>query len=111
MGIDGLLPIFKPVIYSGHISSFSNQKAAIDAMGWLYRGAYSCALDLAINKPTDHYLLFTYNMITLLKRWTITPIFCLDGRDLNSKERTLRHRTIIKDREKEKALRYTSEWK
>jgi len=103
MGIDGLLQFFKPVTYSGHISVFRKQKAAIDVMGWLYRGAYSCALELATNQPTDHYLVFTHNMINVLKTWEIKSIFCIDGRNLKAKDKTNDVRLANKEKEKAKA--------
>jgi exonuclease-1 len=103
MGIDGLLAAMKPEMKFGHLSNFTGKVAAIDAMSWLYKGAFSCAMELAQKKPVATYLLFTYKMIMLLKKWQVKPIFCIDGRTLGAKERTNRKRTERKHTETDKA--------
>lgn len=45
MGIEGLLKLLDPVTIKEHISSFTNQTAAIDIMSWIYKGCYRCAFD------------------------------------------------------------------
>jgi len=104
MGIDSLLPTLKPVTVPGHLSNFSNKTAAIDTMSWLYKGAYACAYELAVGKPTNAYLIFVYRMLSLLKRWSITPIFCIDGRQVPAKARTLDRRKATRKREQDKGL-------
>jgi exonuclease-1 len=47
MGIQGLLQLLKPAQEDCHISKFKNQTAVIDIMVWLYKGAFSCAFELA----------------------------------------------------------------
>jgi exonuclease-1 len=49
MGIEGLLNLLKPITEKEHISTFKNQRIAIDAMPWIYKGCYSCAFDLNQN--------------------------------------------------------------
>lgn len=34
MGIEGLLPLFKPIMQVARIDIFENQTAVIDAMSW-----------------------------------------------------------------------------
>jgi 5''-3'' exonuclease (including N-terminal domain of PolI) len=109
MGIDGLLSFLKPTIKYGHISNFANKTAAVDVMAWLYRGAYSCALELATKQPTNNYLIFVYKMIQLLKKWNVKPILCIDGRYLVAKERTNEFRAKKKVYEKEKGLKLFNE--
>ena len=46
MAIKGLMALLKEMIYKSHISKFQGKTAAIDAMSWLYRACYSCAMEL-----------------------------------------------------------------
>ena len=48
MGITGLLPFLKGIQRNVHISSFRGKKVAVDAYGWLHKGAYSCAAQLVM---------------------------------------------------------------
>lgn len=38
------------------IKNFSGQTLAVDAYGWLHRGAIACAIELAQGKPTYKYV-------------------------------------------------------
>ena len=41
MGINGLLPVLKSVTqHHVHVSTYAGKKVAIDAYGWLHRGAH-----------------------------------------------------------------------
>jgi exonuclease-1 len=53
MGISGLLPMLKSVIDQVNISKYEGKIVGIDASGWLYKGAYSCAKDLVLGIETD----------------------------------------------------------
>jgi exonuclease-1 len=53
MGVSGLLPVLKSIIDQVHISKFEGKTIGIDASGWLYKGAYSCAMDLVLGKDTE----------------------------------------------------------
>lgn len=48
MGITGLLPALKSVTHQVHIGKYAGKTAGIDAAGWLYRGAYSCPVDVVL---------------------------------------------------------------
>lgn len=48
MGVAGLLPALKSVTLQVHVSKFSGKRLGIDAAGWLYRGAYSCPMDVVL---------------------------------------------------------------
>lgn len=48
MGIAGLLPALKSVTHQVHIAKYAGKTAGIDAAGWLYRGAYSCPMDVVL---------------------------------------------------------------
>lgn len=47
MGIDGLLPLLKPLCKQEHISNFKGQTLGIDILPWLYKGCYSHVLQLS----------------------------------------------------------------
>jgi exonuclease 1 len=53
MGIAGLLPLLKAAAVRTHVSEYRGQRVAVDAYGWLHRGAYGCAAELAQGLPTD----------------------------------------------------------
>ena len=55
MGIAGLLPLLKAAAVRVHVSAYRGQRVAIDAYGWLHRGAYNCAAELAQGVYTDGY--------------------------------------------------------
>lgn len=46
MGIDGLLPLLKPVVEKQHLSSFRGKRVAVDARIWLYKGCYGYTFQL-----------------------------------------------------------------
>lgn len=47
MGVQGLLQLLKPAMRDANLSQFRNQTAVVDIMTWLYKGAFSCAYELA----------------------------------------------------------------
>ena len=48
----GLLPLLKSIQRPTEVKNFRDQTLAVDAYGWLHRGAISCAIELAQGKPT-----------------------------------------------------------
>jgi len=52
MGISGLLPILKPIHKHKHLSEFAGKTIAVDAYGWLHKGVYACAPEVATGKKT-----------------------------------------------------------
>jgi exonuclease-1 len=48
----GLLPLLKSIQKPCNLKKFEGQTLAVDAYGWLHRGTVSCAMDLAMGKPT-----------------------------------------------------------
>ena len=53
MGIQGLLPMLKSITSTVHVSMYSGRRVAIDAYGWLHKGAYSCSRQLCEGTPTE----------------------------------------------------------
>lgn len=58
MGIQGLLPFLKDIHERVSVSEYSGQAVAIDVYGWLHKGGYGCALQLAQGTKTDVYVKF-----------------------------------------------------
>jgi exonuclease-1 len=88
MGIKDLLNIVKPALKDVEVWNFRGQKAVIDVMVWLYKGAYSCSFELALGKPTMNFLSYPVKMLCMLKQKGIKPICVFDGFHLLAKAQT-----------------------
>lgn len=55
MGISGLLPFLKEASTSVNIKQFEGSTVAVDTYCWIYRGAFSCAEQLALGQKADGY--------------------------------------------------------
>ncbi len=53
MGITGLLPFLKDASTNVNIKQFQGQTVAVDTYCWIYRGAFSCAEELAMGIKAD----------------------------------------------------------
>ncbi|RMX68757.1 hypothetical protein KXD40_005016 [Peronospora effusa] len=80
MGVQGLLPLLKSVTDQVHVSKYAGKTVGVDASGWLYKGAYSCPIDLVLGRPTD-----ALQQIKQLQEHNITPVFVFDGAPLPAK--------------------------
>jgi len=45
MGIEGLLPIFTPIIKKKTVIDYKGTKVAIDAYSWIHKGKHACIDD------------------------------------------------------------------
>lgn len=97
MGIQGLLPLLKPIQKQKHLSEFAGQTLAVDAYVWLHRGAYACATELVTGKPTRRYVDYCMQRVRLLRHHNILPYLVFDGGPLPAKQGT------EKDRERKRA--------
>ena len=88
MGIDGLLPFVSSALSDAHVSQFRGMAVAVDASGWLHRGAHACATELALGQATDKFLGFALRMVKMLQANGVTPVLVFDGGALPMKERT-----------------------
>ena len=71
-----------------HVGRFRGQYLAVDASGWLHRGAHSCSSDLAQDKHTERYLGFSLRMIALCREHGVELLFVFDGAPAVMKART-----------------------
>jgi len=58
---------------------FRGETIAIDAMGWLHRASYTCALELALNFPTDRFLYTIMGFLKTVLAAGIKPVLVFDG--------------------------------
>jgi exonuclease-1 len=88
MGISGLLPLLKSIHKPCNLKKFDGKTIGVDAYGWLHRGTVSCAIDLALGKPTTKYVEFAMSRVRMLVHFGITPYIVFDGDYLPSKAGT-----------------------
>ncbi|KAJ1962211.1 hypothetical protein GGI12_002782 [Dipsacomyces acuminosporus] len=88
MGISGLLPLLRESQRNGHVEEFSGKTVGVDSYIWLYKGAFSCAADLALGQPTEKYITFFMQRARMLRYYGVEPFFVFDGGPLPSKRAT-----------------------
>lgn len=82
MGIQGLLPLLKPVTKSNNIKSYRNKRVAIDGYAWLHKAVYGCCVELATGKNVLNnitgvsYCSFFIIMNTLHLLLSLPPQYC-----------------------------------
>ncbi|EUC65228.1 flap endonuclease-1 PIN domain protein [Rhizoctonia solani AG-3 Rhs1AP] len=97
MGIQGLLPLLKPIHINTNIAEFSRKTLAVDGYVWLHRGAYACAAQLVKGQYTTKYVDYVMHRVRMLRHHSITPYIVFDGGPLPAKRGT------EKDREEKRA--------
>lgn len=88
MGISGLLPLLKSIQRPIELKKYAGQTIAVDAYGWLHRGAISCAVELAQGRPTRRYIDSVLNRVRMVQHCGVTPYLVFDGDFLPSKAGT-----------------------
>ena len=88
MGVKGLLPFVASAFEEVGLERFKGTHLAVDASGWLHRGAHVCASDLATGRSTTSFLGFSLRMITLFRKHDIELVFVFDGSELPMKANT-----------------------
>lgn len=97
MGIQGLLPLLKPIQTQTHISCFKGQRLAVDGFAWLHKAAHTCAEELALNKPTDRYLQWIMRKVDFLQGCGVEVLIVFDGGALPSKQDTDEKRRLSRN--------------
>lgn len=105
MGINGLLPIIRPILTKKHISSYRGKRIGIDGHAWLYQIAPSIAHELFFGVPTTKHIQILSSKIRSLQSNGIHVIFVFDGESLKSKSKTLVERTRKKEAAKAETLK------
>jgi exonuclease-1 len=86
MGINGLLPVLKPITQAKHISAYAGNSVAVDGYSWLHKGVYACSTELCLGQPTTKHIQFCINRVELLRRHGVEPVLVFDGGKLPSKD-------------------------
>jgi exonuclease-1 len=79
MGIQGLWPLLKDCIRSGHVGEFRGRRVAVDAYVWLHRAVFGCCVELAQGQPSDKWLKYCIEMIDFLLALDISVYLVFDG--------------------------------
>lgn len=109
MGIVDLLKVLRPCLVKTHISEFRGKVAAVDMMNWIYRGVYSCSIELNAGLDADLYLNFPLKMLSLLKSFNIEIIAVFDGKEILAKEKVDRARKDEKNKNMQLANKFSLE--
>ncbi|CAK7272117.1 Rad2 nuclease [Sporothrix epigloea] len=88
MGISGLLPLLKSIQRPIELKKYAGETIAVDAYGWLHRGAISCAMELAQGRPTRKYIDSVLHRVRMVQHFGVTPYLVFDGDFLPSKAST-----------------------
>ncbi|KAH7029059.1 uncharacterized protein B0I36DRAFT_363654 [Microdochium trichocladiopsis] len=104
MGIQGLLPLLKSIHRPVELSKYAGETLAVDAYGWLHRGAIACAIELAEGKPTRKYVDFAMHRVRMCLHFGVTPYLVFDGDYLPSKRSTEESRAKRRDDTKKAGL-------
>ena len=88
MGISELLPLLKPALKEVRLSEFRGKRVGVDGNVWIFRGAYSCALDLHLNVHTSSYIGYCCSLARMLLENGIHPVVVFDGYSLAAKDGT-----------------------
>ncbi|GJQ08240.1 hypothetical protein GpartN1_g31.t1 [Galdieria partita] len=88
MGVQGLLPVLKPISEAIHIQLFANKRVGIDGYSWLHKGAFGCALELCTGTSTSRYMDYFVERIKMLLYYNVVPVVVFDGAKLPMKSET-----------------------
>ncbi|DAZ94681.1 TPA: hypothetical protein N0F65_002390 [Lagenidium giganteum] len=112
MGIDGFLRQLKEVTEPTHLKSYSGQTVVVDALSWLHKACYGCALEIATGRDTDNYVRYMLRKVDLLKACGIEQVILVfDGQRLPMKAATHEKRQDAKEENRIKARQSMSELK
>ncbi|KAL0050067.1 hypothetical protein WJX82_003781 [Trebouxia sp. C0006] len=103
MGIQGLLPVLKPITNTVHVSKYRGQKVAIDAYCWLHKAAYCCAEEICEGKFTDKHVQYCMQKVQMLQHCGVQPIIVFDGGRLPMKAAEEGSRSRPRKENKDKA--------
>ncbi|KAM7433475.1 Rad2 nuclease [Porites harrisoni] len=107
MGIQGLLPLLKPIQKPVSIAEdFAGQVIAVDAYCWLHKGAYGCAMELVEGKKSFVYVNYVLKRINMLLHFNVKPILVFDGSYLPSKAGQEEQRRKTRQENKAKGLAF-----
>ncbi|KAF7727620.1 Rad2 nuclease [Apophysomyces ossiformis] len=92
MGISGLFQLTKSIQQSIHVKEYGGRVVAVDGNVWLHKGAFACALDLALQVDTTTYVKYFMRQVDMLKFYNVIPLIVFDGNQLPIKKCTNQER-------------------
>jgi exonuclease 1 len=88
MGIQGLLPLLKPITKAHHISFYKNRRVAVDGYSWLHKAVYGCCIDMTNGKDNLQWVSYCIYLIDMLLSFDIRVHLVFDGANLPAKKMT-----------------------
>ncbi|MCD7460153.1 hypothetical protein HAX54_042962 [Datura stramonium] len=85
MGIQGLLPLLKSIMFPMNIKDLKGCSVAVDTYSWLHKGALSCSKELCKGIPTTKHIDYCMHRVNLLRHYGVKPILVFDGGPLPMK--------------------------
>ncbi|GAA5804075.1 hypothetical protein HPULCUR_009561 [Helicostylum pulchrum] len=76
------MPLLQSTKKPVDISNYAGQVVAVDGYCWLYRGAFSCASELARGIESNAYVEFFMSLVKMLLLNKVVPIIVFDGEQL-----------------------------
>lgn len=107
MGVNGLLPLLKPIALQRHATHFSGLTLGVDGYGWLHKAASACAEDLALGRPAPRLIEAIDRRVRLYEHAGVRLYFVFDGASPPLKQRIEAQRRASRDAAREK-LRVSS---
>mmetsp|Transcript_54312 Transcript_54312/g.115922 ORF Transcript_54312/g.115922 Transcript_54312/m.115922 type:complete len:757 (+) Transcript_54312:443-2713(+) len=105
MGIHGLLPFLKEhYVKKRNIKDFAGKTVGVDAMCWMHKGAFACALQLVLEQDTDKFVHFFLKHCELMRYHNIKPVIVFDGARLPAKAKEESNRQATREKARESAL-------
>ncbi|KAH8668903.1 hypothetical protein BX600DRAFT_510955 [Xylariales sp. PMI_506] len=106
MGVSGLLPLLKSIQKPIELKKYAGETLAVDAYGWLHRGAIACAIELAQGKPTTKYIAYCVRRLKMMQHFGVTPYLVFDGDYLPSKASTEASRAKRREESRQAGLEF-----
>ena len=117
MGVSNLLKelqplVEKPTSAEATLQRFKGEKLAVDLSSWLYKGAYGCALELGMGRPTNMYVAVVLRRLHTLRHHGVEAVLVCDNGATGLKAETQASRRSDVERKKaeEVARRRRGRW-
>ncbi|CAI5704035.1 unnamed protein product [Peronospora effusa] len=105
MGIDGFLRQLNDAVDKTHVQRFTGQTLVVDALSWLYKACYGCALELSIGQETDQYVQCMLRKVNMIRSYGVAQVVLVfDGQRLPLKSLTQEKRQKHKEENRRRAL-------
>mmetsp|Transcript_15997 Transcript_15997/g.24120 ORF Transcript_15997/g.24120 Transcript_15997/m.24120 type:complete len:733 (+) Transcript_15997:3-2201(+) len=107
MGIQGLLPLVRPVVQSAHISKFRGRRVAVDTYSWIHKAVYGSVEDLIANPDSVKWVSYCLAYIDMLLAFDIEVHLVFDGCNLPAKEHTEQQRASNRSKNLERGNQFS----